>query len=96
MGPFFFLIVHDSSGNGGHLSISIVRSESRAVCYPGPYPPEPTVYESCQAIVDQMNASERDTLFAQQGIHSPVEIPLPILWAAPAQSKSQIHFFQQI
>ena len=70
---------------GGHFMVTVAKFDPRVVCNSEPFPQDPTVFQACQAIVDQMDTSQMDTIFAQKAIYDPhLEVPLPILYTAPA------------
>ncbi|KAL9076604.1 MAG: hypothetical protein Q9161_000936 [Pseudevernia consocians] len=59
----------------------------RVVCSDQPYSRDSAVLDACGAIVDQMETSKLDTIFAQEDIHDPnLETPLPAWYKAPAEA----------
>ena len=62
------------------------KLEPKVVCSARRYNRDSAVLEACEAIMDQMDASKGERIFAQRDICDPnLEIPLPVLYRAPAE-----------
>lgn len=73
--------------SGDDLAVRVAKFVPRVVCSALPYPREAMVLNACGAIVDRMEASKQERIFAQQDIHDPnLEISLPAYYTAPAEA----------
>lgn len=76
-------------GSGDDLAVRVAKFVPRVVCSALPYPREAMVLNACGAIVDRMEASKQERIFAQQDIHDPnLEISLPAYYTAPAEGST--------
>ena len=73
-------------GDTDDLAVIVRKYSPRVVCSEQLYPLDSAVLEACEAIVDQMEVSKQERIFAQQNIHDPnLETPLPAWYKAPTQ-----------
>ena len=78
------LIVCVCIGTTNDLAVRVSKFVPQVVCSPRPYPSDLSVLHACGAIVDSMEASTQDRLFAQHDIHEPgVEESLPASYISP-------------
>ncbi|KAM0794089.1 hypothetical protein BDR22DRAFT_895497 [Usnea florida] len=71
-------------GGGNNFAVRVSKFVPKVVCSPRPYPSDISVRYACGAIVDSMEASTQNRLFAQHDIHEPgVEESLPASYISP-------------
>ena len=80
---------HCHSGSGNDLAVGVGKFDPKVVCSPQPFPRDDSVLKACQAIVDQMETSKDVVIFAQQGVHSRLETPIPFYYYGPPKGSTE-------
>lgn len=81
---------HGYSGSTDDLAVTVTKFVPKVVCSARPYPHDSAVVDACEVIVDQMDTSNQERIFAQRSIHEPnLETPLPAYYTAPAQGSTR-------
>lgn len=80
---------HGHLGGTDDLAVMVSKFVPGVVCSAQPYSRDSAVFDACEAIVDQMETSKQEKIFAQVAIHDPnLETPLPAWYKAPAESRN--------
>lgn len=75
--------------SGDNLVVSVAKFNPKVVCSPQTYPRDPTILKACQAIVDQMETSHNNDIFAQNNICDPrLETCLPVYYGSPSKGSA--------
>ena len=84
------LTMNGHPGGNDDLVVMVRKSEPKSVCSARRFIRDSAVLEACEAIVDQMEASRGERIFAQRDICDPnLETPLPVLYRAPAEGSQK-------